>query len=240
MISSKFIYSLLLSIIVCGSGYSQKETFSHSSSWNALTVKLNLNKNLFFKNELHVRRTNILEDWEQLVIRPSFQYKVEKGLQVGIGYSYVDNSSYSDFSAPVGLVEQNIWQQLFISQDFRKINISQRIRFEERFKERVAINDEDELFILDPVYSGRLRYRFIVTYPIFDNKISILTYDEVFLDFKKDWLPQEFTQNRFYIGLRFRESEHITIKSGYNRLNLIKSDKIITNHIWETTLIYSI
>ena len=237
---SRLIYSVLLSIIVSSYGYSQKETYSHSSSWNALTFKIDLDKNLFFRNELNIRRTNFLEDWEQLVIRPSLQYNVEKGLRVGMGYSYVDNSSYSDYSAPLAIVEQNIWQQLFISQDFKKFNISHRIRFEERFKERISTNDENLPFILDPVYSGRLRYRFIVTYPIIEKKLSILTYDEVFLEFKKDWLPQEFTQNRFYIGDRFRESDHITIKTGYNRLNLIKSDEVITNHIWETTLIYSI
>ena len=237
---SKLIYSFLLFISVYGYGYAQKETFGHSSSWNALQFKAHLDENIFVKNELNIRRTNFLEDWEQFIVRPSFQLKIEKGLTAAIGYSYVDNYSYSDFSAPVHIHEDNLWQQLYVSQNFNKLNLSQRIRFEERFKERLGVDDENQLFILNPVYSGRLRYRFIVTYPIYKKKLSILTYDEVFLDFKKDWLPQEFTQNRFYIGLRFRESEKITIKSGYNRLNLIKSDRIITNHIWETVLIYSI
>lgn len=238
----KKIYPLILILVLFASKtlLGQNEDYTHSSSWNTLTVKAHLNEKLFLKNEFNFRRTNFLQDWEQIVLRPSLQYKVENGLTAAIGYSHIQNYSYSNFSLPIDFKENNLWQQLFIKQTFRHFDISHRIRFEERFNENVGVVN-DNTIITDTEYSIRLRYRFIVTVPILKKRhISAIAYDEVFLDFEKGLLPKSLNQNWIFIGLRFRESEHITITSGYHHINIPRDDFSIINHVWETSLIYTL
>ncbi|HBC02706.1 MAG TPA: DUF2490 domain-containing protein, partial [Aequorivita sp.] len=146
--------------------FGQNEDFTHSSSWNTLTVKAHMNENLFLKNEFNFRRTNFLQDWEQIVLRPSVQYKLDDGLTAAVGYTYIQNYSYAEFSTPINTRESNLWQQFFLKQDFKHFDISHRLRFEERFSEQVSSVDNLSA-ISGTDYSGRLRYRFIVSVPIF-------------------------------------------------------------------------
>ncbi len=218
----------------------QNEDFTHSSSWNTVTVKANLNEKLFLKNEFNFRRTNFLQDWEQIVLRTSVQYKLDNPLTAAVGYTYIQNYSYAEFSTPINTRENNLWQQLFLKQDFKYFDISHRLRFEERFREQVSRVDNVSS-ISGTDYSGRLRYRFIVTVHLLKKKhISVIAYEEVFLDFETGLQPKNLNQNWMFIGLRFCESEHITITSGYHNINIPKDNFSITNHIWETSLIYTL
>lgn len=218
----------------------QQEQFEHSSSWNTVAVKADINEKWFVKSEFNFRRTNFFQDWEQFVLRPSIQYKVNPFITFGIGYTFIQNYSYSEFSVPIDNREDNLWQQLFIKQPFNALTLSHRLRFEERFQDRTYVID-GHYGITGSSYTNRLRYRFILEVPVFKKpKISVLVYDEVFLDFEKSFQPKKLDQNWIFFGLHFRKSEHISIKSGYHHINIPRQDHSITNHVWETTLIYSI
>jgi len=229
-----------LSILSISVSFGQRENYSHSSSWNTFTVKAGINKNLVLKNEFNFRRTNFLKDWEQIVIRPYLQYKIEKSLTVATGYSYIQNYNYATFSSPIDFKENNLWQQLLIKQYFTHFDLSHRIRFEERFRQTIGLVDQNTI-ITGTDYSGRLRYRFIINVPVLKKQdISLLLYDEAFLDFEQQLQPVKLDQNWMFIGFQFRESKHITIKSGYHNINIPRTGKTITNHVWETMLIYDL
>ncbi|EAS18735.1 hypothetical protein BBFL7_00998 [Flavobacteria bacterium BBFL7] len=233
-------YVLIVIFFASNRLLAQFDKYSHSSSWNTMTIKSHLNDKTFVKNELNFRRTNFLKDWEQIVIRPSVQYQLNQSITIAIGYTYIKNYSYSAFSSPIDTKENNLWQQLFIKHSFNEFHFSHRIRFEERFQEQVSQVDSVS-FNTDNIYAGRLRYRFIVSAPILKKQhVSIIAYDEVFLDFEKGLLPKKLNQNWVFIGLRFRESEHITITSGYHNINIPRQNFSITNHVWETSLIYTL
>lgn len=218
----------------------QQKQFEHSSSWNTLTVKADINEKWFVKSEFNFRRTNFLQDWEQFVLRPSIQHKINPFITVGIGYTFIQNYTYSDFSVPIDNIEHNLWQQLFINQSFKEFTISHRLRFEQRFQDIIEKVDGVP-FIEGLKYDSRLRYRFIVDMPLFKKPdISVFVYDEVFLDFKEGWQLQNLDQNWVFMGFHFRQSEHITIKSGYHYIHIPRPEKSITNNVWETTIIYSL
>lgn len=239
MKTTKPLYFILM-LFAINSLIGQNEDFVHFSSWNKLSIKANLSKKVFLKNEFNFRRTNFLKDWEQIVLRPSVQYKIENQLSISIGYSFIHNYSYSDFSLPIDFKENNLWQQLFVKQTFKYFDISHRIRFEERFKEKVS-TIYNSSFIEIPEYSGRLRYRFILTIPLHQKqRISAVMYDEVFLDFEQNLEPKKLDQNWMFVGLSFRNSKHITITSGYHYINIPREHTKIKNHIWETSLIYTL
>ncbi len=230
----------LLILLYSSTVLAQTDNFKHSSSWNTITIKANLNDKLFLKNEINFRRTNFLRDWEQLVLRPSVEYQFNDGITTATGYTFIQNYTYADFSAPIDTKENNLWQQVLLKQDFGGFEISHRIRFEERFRETVAFSNAAPI-LSGTDYSSRLRYRFIVAIPVLKKQgITALAYDEVFLDFENSLQPKKLDQNWMFVGLRFRESEHITITSGYHNIYVPRENSSITNHIWETSLIYSL
>lgn len=218
----------------------QNKDYTHFSSWNTLTLKFNVNEKLSVKSEFNFRRTNFLKDWEQIVLRPSIQYQILPSIKSTIGYSFIQNYSYSDHLSPLDTRENNIWQQLFINQNFKYFDISHRIRFEERYGEKVSIENHIPS-ITSAKYTGRLRYRFIAAIPIFQEKqISAFLYDEVFLDFERTFQPKRLNQNWIFIGLIYRKSEHLSIKSGYHHISIPSDTRTIRNHIWETTILYTL
>ena len=218
----------------------QQEQFEHSSSWNTLAVKADINENWFVKSEFNFRRTNFLQDWEQIVLRPSIQHKVNPLITVGVGYTFIQNYSYSEFSPPINNREDNLWQQLFIKQPFHLFTLSHRVRFEERFQDKiVTIDGHAEITGIN--YSNRLRYRFIAEVPIFRKpKISVMAYDEVFLNFEKSLQPKRLDQNWMFIGLRLQENEHIKITSGYHHIDIPRTEIVINNYIWETSVMFTL
>jgi len=134
------------------------------------------------------------------VLRPSIQHKVNSFITVGVGYTFIQNYSYSGFSPPINNREDNLWQQLFIKQPFHLFTLSHRVRFEERFQDKiVTIDGHAEITGIN--YSNRLRYRFIAEVPIFRKpKISVMAYDEVFLNFEKSLQAKRLDQNWMFIG----------------------------------------
>ncbi|PRP65920.1 hypothetical protein BST86_01860 [Nonlabens agnitus] len=234
-------YRLLVTLLLFTiSVQAQRERYEHNSSWNTLSIKMDVKERLFVRSEFNFRRTNFIKDWEQIVLRPSIEYRLDKSITAATGYSYIKNYSYSNFSTPLDFKENNLWQQLFIQHSINQFEISHRLRFEERFRETIDSTDNRHI-ISKTDYSGRLRYRLIITIPLFSaDNISVLAYDEVFLDFQKRFQPQKIDQNWIFLGLRFRESEHITISSGFHRINIPRENSSITNNIWETSITYTL
>ncbi|PVW12825.1 DUF2490 domain-containing protein [Marixanthomonas spongiae] len=231
---------VIVFLIFAISLHAQQEQVDHYSSWNTLTIKAAINKNWFVKSEFSFRRTNFIEDWQQILLRPSIQHKINPFIKVAIGYTFSQNYSFSDYSAPIDNRENNVWQQVYITQPFKTFKVSHRIRFEERFRDKISsINNVLEINGTD--YSNRLRYRFIVEILLIKKyNISALVYDEVFLDFEKTLQPKTLDQNWMFVGLRFRNNDHITITSGYHYINIPRNNFTLNNHIWETSLVFTL
>ncbi|NNE76089.1 MAG: DUF2490 domain-containing protein [Pricia sp.] len=217
----------------------QKQEFKHYSGWNTLSVKGELNEEWSLKSEFNFRRTHFLKDWEQIVLRPSVQYSLNGVLSTAIGYSFIHNYPYAEFSAPLSTREDNIWQQLYLKQSFDHFDLNHRLRLEERFRD--VVNTVGSPTIKGTEYSNRLRYRMTVSIPMFlVQGLNIVAYDEVFLDLEKGIQPKGLDQNWLFLGIRFPESEHISITSGYHKIYIpLGNNGSVSNHIWETNLTYT-
>lgn len=239
----KHILSLLAIHILLTTIYAQETTKKHSSNWNSFTVTSDVSAHYYVKSEFHFRRTNFSTDWEQFVLRPSIHYKIHKELDIAFGYSFIENYAYSDFSSPINATEHNIWQQLIFKQKFKQFSITHRIRFEERFIANI-IKETEQFSIDGRMYQNRFRYRFITTIPLVSftkQQLSLIAYDEVFLNFETGLRPKSFNQNWIFFGLGFQINSKTQIKSGYHNIHINKKNNTsITNHIWETTLTYQI
>lgn len=219
-----------------------QEQFSHVSSWNTIDIHKKLNDKWSVNNEMNFRRTNFLKDWEQIIIRPFVHYKLEDDLVLSIGYSYIRNYHFSDFSTPLDFIEHNIFQQLTINHKFSKFYFNHRLRFEERFQQNIIETEHNNHVVDGMRYRNRFRYKFTIAIPLKtfnENQVlSLVVYNEAHLDFGSNLRPERLDQNWMFLGLSFRSNKHIKVRSGYHDIYAIRGNNSRNNRVWETTLTY--
>ena len=233
----------LLSVVNTINGQEIKK--DHSSSWNSIMTKMELSEHWQLVCEFHFRRTNFLQDWEQVIARPSVHYKPNTTYDFSIGYSYIKNFAFSEFSNPINTNEHNLWQQVALNHSSGKIKFNHRFRFEERFVDNI-IEPSIASYIIDGTsYKNRFRYRFTLKRPIIKVKentfISVKIFDEIFINQDKGICPKSFNQNWFYVGLDYPLNKHFTLGIGYHNIGLKGiGNTFITNTILQTTVGYTI
>lgn len=239
----RLLILISISIFTISSVYTQEKK-KHYSSWNTINITKSFNNKWSINAEFDFRRTNFLKDWEQIILRPTVHYKFERDLDIALGYSYIKNYSYSSFSAPINANENNIFQQFTIKHKFSKFSFDHRLRFEERFIDKVTQGQDDSYFISGTKYRNRFRYKFQIVKLLkaFNNRqqLNLLIYDEAFLDLRNGLRPEKLDQNWMFIGLNFKLNKHINIKSGYHDVYAKRGYIFINNQIWETALTYKI
>lgn len=234
------LFSLLCFGITNAAG---QNTSTRYSSWNTFDVSKQINQNWSINTEFNLRRTQFLKDWEQLVIRPFVHYKFENDLDIAFGYSYIRNYKHDGNSLPLDIIEHNIFQQLTLTHRFSNFILDHRLRFEVRHIDYIT-----ELF--DGVYDvdgsrirNRFRYKFQIRIPLktFNESqaISAILYDEAFLDLGNGLRPEKLDQNWMFVGLIFRVSKQVKVRSGYHDIYAKREDLFINNRVWETTLTYT-
>jgi len=241
----KDICTALLLILVFNQARAQEQKDSHSSSWNSFIPRVKIDNSFYTVSEFHFRRTNFLKDWEQFIIRPAIHFKKNETYDFAIGYSYIRNYTFSDFTVPINTNEHNIWQQVQLSHAQGKINFKHRFRLEERFIDKI-VSLPDGLYNIDGnIYNNRFRYRLTLTKPIIKidkNKgISVKIFNELFINLEDGIRPKSFNQNWFYVGLDYPITSKMALGMGYHNIGLQDGNNIfISNHILQTTVTYVI
>lgn len=238
----KVLFALLIILPLYKTNAQELERYY--SNWNAVDIGIKINDKWSVNSEFNIRRTDFLKKWEQFIIRPFAHYKVSEELDLAFGYSYIDNNSFSDFRPPIDLREHNIFQQLTIKHLFSKFSFQHRLRFEERYRQKIVEIAPNNYVIDGTNYRNRLRYRFQITIPLktfaSNRKLNLVLYDELHLDFEDSFRPEAIDQNRMNISLGYRINNHIKIRSGYHDIYFVRSNTNSNNRIWETKIIYTI
>ncbi|UKN00656.1 DUF2490 domain-containing protein [Paracrocinitomix mangrovi] len=186
--------------------HAQQKTFdTQVHTWWSNKTIVELNKNWSILNELHFRRSNVIMDWQQFIVRPSIHYSTKMNLNPGLGYTYVLNFPYLENSKPINVPEHNVWQELVWVLGKKKFQFSQRLRIEERFIGMPTEIADNEFVITDYNFSQRLRYKFGVSIQMKKHeKLFLKTFDEVFFDFGNNSSPAGISQNRVYVGMSWK------------------------------------
>lgn len=188
---------ILLSILgFTISGYTQDR--QEYGSWNAAFLTKNIGEDWNVRLEYHHRTTSFLKYHEQTVIRPSVDYRLDSIFSFAAGYSYLHNDQNINIAKP-DFYEHNLWQQVALNHEIGLMNFNHRLRVEERFIDAIVERGGQEL-IDGSNYQTRLRYRLTASIDVLKNpNISIVAYDELFLNFNSGILPDTVDQNWIFI-----------------------------------------
>lgn len=204
------------------------------NTWWANISSIDIGEKFYIENEVHVRRNNGFEHWQQFLIRPSLQFRaVDKKLTLAAGYSYLVNYPYGIGRTFTGY-EHNFWEQASVKNLICKTKLEHRYRMEHRYPATL----DTEGNITGYAFKNRFRYRLTLKRKLGEESPwSIVLFDEAFLSFEGSSLrPAGLDQNWIYVGLKYKINKTMSIDLGYMNQYLKRSSTLReSNHTISTT-----
>lgn len=162
-------------------------------------------------------REHFFTDLYQRVIRVGLTYYVYDATRITAGYAFMNHypgDNHKDISQP----EHRLWQQLQWQSGKSKWRISQRFRFEQRYRHKIL---NDSTLANGYAFNYRLLYQYQVHIPlnkILSNRFSLAGSDEIMVNFGKEIVYNYFDQNRFFAGLGYQIGDANLLQIGYMNL----------------------
>ena len=192
---------LFIALLLPGWSFGQD---SDLGNWLIYFGNKKLNDKWNLHHEVQYRNYNAIGDLEQLLLRTGIGYNLgENNNNVLLGYGYILSENYLDDSdVKEDTHEHRIFQQFITRQNFGRVSLQHRYRFEQRFVES----------------NFRLRFRYFLSFNIFlnnptmaDNTWYASVYNEIFLNNKDN----VFDRNRLYGGIGYRLNQTFRFELGY-------------------------
>lgn len=171
--------------------------------------------------EYQWRRTPLLTDWQQSLLRIGVNYQLKPSVLFRVGYAWAETFPYGD--VPINVYgktfsEHRMFQLLQFSQPEGRFDFTHRFMLEQRWIGRfssAALQQED-----DYVYANRMRYMFRTVYRLRKNARTyplpyVAAYDEILIGFGKNVAVNIFDQNRLGCLLGVKLNSNWTIEGGY-------------------------
>jgi len=176
---------------------------SELGNWIAVVGNKKLGDKFNWHHEVQHRNYNAFGDTEQFLARTGFGYNLDPNNNLMLGYAYINSNNYSDDTEEKTCVTENrIFQQYTTKQDFGRIQLQHRYRFEERF-----FNDDT-----------RYRFRYFVGLnmglnnpSLIDKTLYFTFYNEIFINTENTL----FDRNRLYGGLGYKVNNLMRFELAY-------------------------
>ena len=173
--------------------------------------------------EYHFRRANLLSEFQQSLLRVGLEYKLSPQVSGIMGYGLIHTGVYGEQPLAHPLVEHRLWQQVLWKYPNRIVNVSQRLRMEERFIASLTDAGKTSLPI-----EYRIRYRLQLERNfgfgswLQPQKNFWCVSNEVFGNLGPNAGLNRLDQNRFYLGLGHRFGKEWQVQAGYLRQFVVK------------------
>ncbi|TDE17396.1 DUF2490 domain-containing protein [Dyadobacter psychrotolerans] len=202
------------------------------NGWLFWSHQQKLKKQWQINSDLQVRSAGQAKFVSNLLARAGLGYKLSDKQTILLGYTYF-GSWEKENGELLYEPENRIYQQYQLENKFTKIEITNRLRYEQRF-----INTADQ-----NVFAQRFRHYIQIQIPLisdaeFKKGLYTSIQNEIFLNVQgKNKINHHlYDQNRVYLGLGYRLSEKIEMESGYLFRYQIQEDQNVRNNILQLLL----
>jgi len=174
-------------------------SFRLSNKWGT-SVDANYRSNQFFERDYNS------------IVRVGLNYWVTDDVSLQAGYAHQWTSPKTIGWRTI-TNENRLYQQVLVSSKVGRVSISNRLRNEERWQEKIVADAKTQDFI----FTNRIRYQIMLVVPFSKKHYfpSLVFSDEVMLQMGKIIVYNTFDQNRAYIGIRETITKHINFDIGY-------------------------
>jgi Protein of unknown function (DUF2490) len=233
----KFLFAIIFLVFLNSQSVFAQKTFEVSNiQWFGHTLNLNLSKKLDFVINNQERRKDFLKTQNLILVRPGLNFRLNDKLSFAAGYSYLRSFQTEEQNR----IENRIWEQVSFSPDIKNIDLTARLRLEQR--NSFLKNNEGP--IENRAYENRYRFQLKWNKKLNTRgkKDVYLTANDEFM-FKSPAIIQELTfdQNRIYGGLGCKFNNLVRLELGYMHVfqPTSKVEVIKINHLFVLN-IYSV
>jgi Protein of unknown function (DUF2490) len=189
-----------------------KEVQNQNHFWWSINSTVKVYKQWSIVGDLHIRRTNYLKNNNFYYTRIGAAYAINKNLSVSLagGHMWLANKTAV---TELFVNENRLVEQVQLVQPLGKIQLSQRLRVEQRWIQKVINNELSDEYR----YSTRYRYQLALNIPVSSNKYipTIAMSDELMLQTGKDIVYNNFDQNRLFAGIKQQITPSLAFDFGY-------------------------
>jgi len=176
--------------------------------------------------EAQARRADVVDGWQQLLLRPGLVYALAPNARVSAGYAFVRTWPYGGQPAAARFDEDRAWQQLQLGHATGPVVWQHRYRLEQRW-----VNVPTGANTRDRRYSNRARYLVRATVPLQGRTVDagepyLSAYDELFPNWGRNVGRNTLDQNRIYGALGWRLGASTRVEAGYLQQLLLKPDGV--------------
>ncbi|MES2829195.1 MAG: DUF2490 domain-containing protein [Bacteroidota bacterium] len=206
MLRTLFLLFFLFAAAVNGSA----QTVHQNSGWLFLMNATKINEKWSLHFDAQLRSANDWDHLRNLLIRPGITYSFNKNNDLTVGYLFTQ--TYTPGAETI--TENRAWEQYIHKHKISTVNVSHRLRLEQRFVEKIAA---------DNAFSQRFRYFVRCLIPLkkdagtFESGFFTALQNEVFLNVQNKGKVNGsfFDQNRAYAAGGYRFSKKIDVELGY-------------------------
>lgn len=227
------ITSLLALALLVNAQTANHQNADHLNTWYMYFGDHKFSEKWGVHLEAQFRRSGLLADPQQLLLRTGLNYHFNPAVFATVGYLFVETSPYGDFPAKAEFPEHRIWQQLQMKSQHGRFEWINRLRLEQRMVKNPVPTEADpnKFEPGEAVYSNRFRLFNRVSIPfkgktIEDNSVYFTIYDEVLFSFGKNVAANALDQNRAYAALGYKIPKVGRLELGYLYQTINKSDGV--------------
>ncbi|SHG44761.1 DUF2490 domain-containing protein [Pedobacter caeni] len=222
--------SLFLLLMLCSFGQLAIAQIQHQSTgWLFLMNNTKINKKWGTHLDVQLRSSDQFSQLRNFMFRPGLTYFINDKSDVTLGYllneTFIDQVGRKDNR----LTEHRIWQQYIYKHKISTVNISHRLRLEQRFMEQNGGGD---------LFSQRFRYFIRTILPLakgqqnFEQGFFAALQNELFFNVqhKNKLNGHFFDQNRAYLAAGYRFSKKMDLEAGYLNQTVKGGNNNTMNH----------
>lgn len=166
--------------------------------------------------EAQVRRSELGNGWQQLLIRPGINYTLNERVAFSAGYCFVETHRYGDYPALDDFPEHRAWEQVTVSVPWLGLTWVNRFRLEQRNIAELRPGPAGGFEVGNYRYENRFRYLLRTTVPLGEGgKNYLVAWDEIFLNFGPEVKGNTFDQNRAFVGFGHKLGKHFKAEVGF-------------------------
>lgn len=218
----KVFIAILVTVFVCyGKSQNSRIGDFNKIGWYNYFGTYKIDAKLSFHTEYQWRRVELINNWQQSLLRTGLNYEIKSNVQLRVGYAWIETFSYGDI--PLNgfgkdFTEHRIFQMLTLSNKIGYVDFTHRFMLEQRWIGRYStanLEKEDEF-----PFFNRARYMVRFQFPLKGNEIKdnipyIAMYDELLIGFGKNVAENIFDQNRIGILVGYKFNPTIKLEIGY-------------------------
>lgn len=221
----KNIFRLVVFFLLLGPTLWAQTGENKWGSWLMYFGTNRISEDFSIHSEVQYRNYEILDNFNQLLLRTGLNYHFAPNATATLGYAYI--STDPTFPEPDGeqnIGEHRIFQQFVLRNKVGKLQFSHRYRLEQRFIDNPITGNNTQ---------HRARYFLRLTYPL-SEKFFLTAYEEIFINLQKPL----FGQNRLYAALGYKINKDISMQYGYlkNHFSNTHFDRLQIGIWWNTDL----